>query len=77
MADPRHYYYNANVRLVGDYFVMTIPVQVSVDADEDLHSGEIQDRAVERANKILSDYYGWDNVDQVSKQVEITLGDGY
>lgn len=77
MSEPRHYYYNANVKFVGEYFVINIHVQVSVDADETelLHS-DILDRAVERANLTLQDYYGWD-VEAVSKDVEVELSDGY
>jgi hypothetical protein len=77
MSESRHYYYPVNVKFIGDYFVMTISVTVSVDADEDLHSGEIQDRAVDLANEVLYDHYGWQDVDSVSNQVEVELREGY
>lgn len=75
--ETKHTFIPATVKFVGDYFVMTISVTVSVDADEDLHSGEIQDRAVDLANEVLYDHYGWQDVDSVSNQVEVELREGY
>lgn len=75
--EARHYYYPANVQFVGDYFVMTVPVVVSVDADEDLHEDEIYDRARDLANEVLYDHYGWDSVDNVSNSAEVALGTPY
>lgn len=74
--EPRHYYYPANVQFVGTYFVMTHHVTVSVDAEEDLHTGEIEDRAAEQAAEFLEDYYGWD-VESVSNQIDVELGTPY
>jgi hypothetical protein len=75
--EPRHHYYDANVKFIGDYFVINVQVKVSVDADEsDLSHNDILDRAVLRANLTLQDYYGWD-VESVSNDVEVDLSDGY
>ena len=74
--ETRHYYYPANVQFIGDYFAMNHHVTVSVDGDEDLHTGEIEDRAIQQAAEFLEDYYGWD-VETVSKQIDVDLGIPY
>jgi hypothetical protein len=47
------------VMFVGDYFVLTINVHASDD-----------DQAVENANALLQDHYGW-NVGEVSNEITV------
>jgi hypothetical protein len=73
MSEPRHYYYNATVKFVGNYFVMTIPVILSIDADDERDLNEL---AIEQGAEMLYDHYGW-QVEDVSNDIEVEISDGY
>jgi len=64
MTTTQHDY---TVLFVGDYFSLVIDV---------VKSGRDADEIAREAIKFVIDYYGWTNIEQVSKQIIVRDADG-
>lgn len=58
-----------NVRFIGDYFSLTVSVQVDEDDPQTRHPSE--DDIIHLANNILLMYYGWDAKEVSTIDIEV------